>query len=236
MGQVISAIRESVREADKVAEEKAKQDLDILQKLVDSKLNQFQHELNERFLNPDATSKTQVPGIRALRWERRSLTNISDKVVEPADSIGDTVDQFFSAGGEKTSEAVKDGFKGVVKTALNVFLSNTEVGEFSEEKFFVYMVHNTIIRVDVKLWRWNFAGEGFSSKYKSVLGFLLDVMCISAVDPSKLHTAEFIYLISEYAGDEEENVNKYIDTMQKMYAAARKMKQNGRIADHARED
>lgn len=37
-------------------------------------------------------------------------------------------------------------------------------------------------------------------------------------------------------GDEEENVNKYIDTMQKMYAAARKMKQNGRIADHARED
>ena len=47
MGQVISAIRESVREADKVAEEKAKQDLDILQKLVDSKLNQFQHELNE---------------------------------------------------------------------------------------------------------------------------------------------------------------------------------------------
>ncbi|KAJ5599895.1 hypothetical protein N7450_000962 [Penicillium hetheringtonii] len=183
MGQVISAIRESVREADKVAEEKAKQDLDILQKLVDSKLNQFQHELNERFLNPDATSKTQVPGIRALRWERRSLTNISDKVVE-----------FFSAGGEKTSEAVKDGFK---------------------------------------LWRWNFAGEGFSSKYKSVLGY---VMCISAVDPSKLHTAEFIYLISEYAGDEEENVNKYIDTMQKMYAAARKMKQNGRIADHARED
>lgn len=30
---------------------------------------------------------------------------------------------------------------------------------------------------------------------------LLDVMCISAVDPSKLHTAEFIYLISEYAGE-----------------------------------
>lgn len=26
-------------------------------------------------------------------------------------------------------------------------------------------------------------------------------MCISAVDPSKLHTAEFIYLISEYAGE-----------------------------------
>ncbi|KAJ5388167.1 hypothetical protein N7509_010708 [Penicillium cosmopolitanum] len=230
MGQAISAMRESVKEADKIAEEKAKQELDILQKLVDSKLNEFQFEINERFLNPDATSKTQVPGIRALRWERRSLTKISDN---PADSISETVDQFFSAGGEKTSNAVKEGFKGVVKTALNVFLGNVEVGEFSEEKFFVYMVHNTIIRVDVKLWRWNFSGEGFSSKYKSVLGY---IMCISAVDPSKLHTAEFIYLISEYAGDDEENVNKYIDTMQKMYTAARKMKQNNRITEYAKDD
>lgn len=46
MGQAISALRESVKEADRVAEEKAKQDLDILQKLVDSKLDQFQAEIN----------------------------------------------------------------------------------------------------------------------------------------------------------------------------------------------
>jgi len=37
----------------------------------------------------------------------------------------------------------------------------------------------------------------------------LDVMCISAVDPSKLHTAEFIYLISEYAGESLKNLNIY---------------------------
>lgn len=47
MGQAISAMRESVKEADKIAEEKAKQELDILQKLVDSKLNEFQFEINE---------------------------------------------------------------------------------------------------------------------------------------------------------------------------------------------
>lgn len=41
MGQIISSARE------KEAEEKAKQDLDILQTLVDSKLNEFQSELNE---------------------------------------------------------------------------------------------------------------------------------------------------------------------------------------------
>lgn len=46
MGQVISALRVSVKEADRGAEEKAKQDLDILQTLVDSKLDQFQAEVN----------------------------------------------------------------------------------------------------------------------------------------------------------------------------------------------
>jgi hypothetical protein len=47
MGQIISAARAAVKVADKEAEEKAKQDLDILQKLVDSKLNEFQSQLNE---------------------------------------------------------------------------------------------------------------------------------------------------------------------------------------------
>lgn len=72
-------------------------------------------------------------------------------------------------------------------------------------------------------------------------------MCLSVVDPSKLKTAEFVYLISEYAGklsytqaffeilahnnyegDDEENVNKYIEVMQKMYSTARKMKLSSR--------
>jgi hypothetical protein len=42
--------------------------------------------------------------------------------------------------------------QGIVKTALNVFLGNTEVGEKNEDKFFVYMVHNTIVRIDIKVY------------------------------------------------------------------------------------
>lgn len=79
--------------------------------------------------------------------------------------VDGAVDYFFNAGGN-TAEAVKDGFKvcivykakniadhaqGVVKTALNDFLGNVGAGEKSEEKFFIYMVHNTIVRVDIKV-------------------------------------------------------------------------------------
>lgn len=211
MGKILSVLKGEEQE------EKAKQDLEILQKLVDAKLNQFQSELNEHFLNPDSSSKTQVPGIRALRWEKRAHANIEQR---PDDCVEKAVDDFFDAGSKNNPDAVKKGFKEVVKTALNVFLGNTEAGEISEDKFFVYMLHNTIVRVDVKLWRWNLSGHSLSATHKSVLGY---IMCISAVDPLKLHTAEFVYLISEYAGDEEDNVEKYIDAMSNMYARARKM-------------
>ncbi|KAM5347262.1 hypothetical protein ACJ41O_010267 [Fusarium nematophilum] len=219
MGQLISAARAEINKADRELEEKAKQDLEILQKLVDAKLDEFQ-----RFLNPDATAKTQVPGIRALRWERRAYSSISS---QPADEIDKAIDSFFTIGDGNDKQAIKDGFKGVVKSALNIFLGNTETGEKNEEKFFVYMTHNTIVRIDVKLWRWNFAGKGFSDTYKSCLGY---IMCLSVVDPTKLRTAEFVYLISEYAGDDEENVNRYIEVMQKMYNTARKMKLDARDA------
>jgi hypothetical protein len=69
---------------------------------------------------------------------------------------------------------------------------------------------------------------------------VVDVVCLSVVDPSKLKTAEFVYLISEYAGeyrihqhrkiiltlagDNEQNVVGYINMLAKIYNAARNAK------------
>jgi hypothetical protein len=47
MGQLISSARDALKQADNDAEKKTKQDLDILQKLVDLKLDEFQSQLNE---------------------------------------------------------------------------------------------------------------------------------------------------------------------------------------------
>ena len=141
MGKILSVLKGEEQE------EKAKQDLEILQKLVDAKLNQFQSELNEsvhanslllvlwhehskftnrHFLNPDSSSKTQVPGIRALRWEKRAHANIEQRVIitvsirgrlqltsalKPDDCVEKAVDDFFDAGSKNNPDAVKKGFK-----------------------------------------------------------------------------------------------------------------------------
>ena len=41
--------------------------------------------------------------------------------------------------------------KSVVSTALSQFLGSISIGENSESKYFIYIQHNTLVRVDVKV-------------------------------------------------------------------------------------
>jgi len=150
--------------------------------------------------------------------------------IQPSETIGDAIDGFFDIGndGVKTSDALKKGFKSVVKGALDVFLGNTEAGQKEETKYFVYMHNNAVVRLDIKLFRWNFSGKGFSDTYESVLGYYV---CLSVVDVKILKTPEFVYLVSQYASGKEEETTKYIDQMTKLYARARKFAKDSEGAD-----
>jgi len=48
MGVAISAIHDQIKVADRKAEEKAKQDLDILQKMVDAQLDRYESEMTQK--------------------------------------------------------------------------------------------------------------------------------------------------------------------------------------------
>ena len=88
--------------------------------------------MSRRFLNPDATAKTEVPGIRALRRTKFSTCEISENVFSSqilpsslADQmltetslqvdadVNKAIDNFFGAakGGDKTKDKILDGFK-----------------------------------------------------------------------------------------------------------------------------
>ncbi|RSL58025.1 hypothetical protein CEP54_008004 [Fusarium duplospermum] len=209
MGQAITTVRDSLKLVDEEAKVKATQDLDVLAQLCRSSLDEFEVKLDAKFLNPDTTQKIDVPGIRALRKTRYSSVIVKDA---PNKSIGDAVDDFLSTGAG-TGDAVKEGFKKVVTSALRPFMERTEVGQHKEEKYFIYVMHNAVIRLDVMLWRWNFASQGFSDIYENALG---DLVCTSVVDVTALKTSEFVFLISEYAGDEEEDVTKYTQRMEEI--------------------
>ena len=69
MGQVASAISNAL-DTSKENEAKAKEQLELMMKLADARLDTFEGELKTMFLDRESAMKTSVPGKRALRFER----------------------------------------------------------------------------------------------------------------------------------------------------------------------
>ncbi|KAI6083769.1 hypothetical protein F4821DRAFT_183967 [Hypoxylon rubiginosum] len=224
MGNSISAVLDESRGEDQETRQKTRQDLDVLQKAVDSKLNEFDHKLTDEFLNQAATSRSDVPGMRAVRKTR--LTHVGVKGT-PDEMVSGAIDSHFPIGsaGIDSEDALRDGFKKIVATSLNAILSDTDAGEHEDRSYFFYVHHQAVARLDIMLWRYNFVGKGFSDRYENALGYLIST---SVVDVGVLGMDEFVYIISEHADDSDEKKLGYIEIMKGVYENTRKQKQGQR--------
>ncbi|KAJ8087766.1 hypothetical protein PM082_006603 [Marasmius tenuissimus] len=221
MGNVVSDVVKTVDRADE-KEARAKEQLEMLMKLADARLDTFQEQLNRMFLDGESAAKLSVPGKRALRFERSLRV---DTGAEGAPGVGEAVDAFF--GASKTGmDGVLEGFKSVVKTGLKVILGDTSAGESYDQKFFVCIKHNAIIRVDMMTYRYNFHNEGVISTHKNVLAYIL---CVSVVDHRDVTVDEIVYLASEFAGDEPEEYEPYLNRLIRVWGNLRDNDPRGRV-------
>ncbi|KAI1643435.1 uncharacterized protein F4817DRAFT_319836 [Daldinia loculata] len=206
MGQAASAIVNAL-DRSKEDEMKAKEQLELMMKLADARLNTFEGELKSMFLDHESAMKTSVPGKRALRFERYVQV---DTESTPGDGVDKAVDAFFGAG-DTGLNGVLDGFKNVVKTGLSTILGDTSAGES-------YDKNNAIIRVDMYTYKYNFATKGVISTHKNILAYIL---CISVVDHRDVTVDELIYLASEFAGDgavgPDSGFEKYLEMIMKTW-------------------
>ncbi|KAK1222195.1 hypothetical protein PQX77_014968 [Marasmius sp. AFHP31] len=221
MGNVVSDVVKTIDRADE-KEARAKEQLEMLMKLADARLDTFEEQLNRMFLDGASAAKLSVPGKRALRFERSVRV---DTGAEGAPGVEQAVDAFF--GASKTGmEGVLEGFKAVVKTGLKVILGDTSAGESYDQKFFVCIKHNAIIRVDMMTYRYNFHNEGVISTHKNVLAYIL---CISVVDHMDVTVDEIVYLASEFAGDEPEKYEPYLNGLIRVWGNLRDKDPRGRL-------
>ena len=79
MGAVASAISNALDNS-KEEEAKQKEQLELMMKLADARLDTFEGELKNMFLDREAAMKTSVPGRRALRFERHVEVDTESKV------------------------------------------------------------------------------------------------------------------------------------------------------------
>ncbi|KAI9743495.1 MAG: hypothetical protein M1818_002808 [Claussenomyces sp. TS43310] len=202
MGNVVSDMVKQIDRADE-KERVAKEQLELMMKLADARLDTFEGKLKNMFLDKESAAKTSVPGKRALRFERSVRVDTGSA---GAPGVEQAVDAFFGAA-QTGTQGVLDGFKAVVKTGLKAILGDTSAGESYDEKFFVCIKHNAIVRVDMYTYRYNFSNEGVISTHKNVLAYIL---CISVVDHADVTVDEIIYLASEFAGDGPDQYGAYL--------------------------
>ncbi|EPQ57907.1 hypothetical protein GLOTRDRAFT_126400 [Gloeophyllum trabeum ATCC 11539] len=213
MGQAIATLRQSLSEGDQAVARNVKEQLTFLVNAANSKLDKYQSDLHQMFANVDAVKKTVVPGYRALRWERGYRVGVEQTSIDGG--IGEVVNTFFGSGDSNSdnSNPILQGFRKLINTSLNAILGNANAGEQQEQKFFVFVHHNAIIRIDVKIWRYNFEGRGVMANSENVFCY---VFCTSVVHHAELNEDELTYLVSEHAGDSA--VEAYIDRLISVWA------------------
>jgi hypothetical protein len=83
MGAMASAISNAL-DTSKENEAKAKEQLELMMKLADARLDTFEAELKQMFLDHESAMKTSVPGKRALRFERHVAVDTETTVCTTA--------------------------------------------------------------------------------------------------------------------------------------------------------
>jgi hypothetical protein len=124
--------------------------------------------------------------------------------------ITEAIDTFFKG----SKDDVKNGFKEVIKTAINVLFASTKAGEQSDQKYFVTILHNAIVRVDVYFWKYYFAQKSITDDINQAFCY---VLVKSIVDHKKVSLDTLVYLISEQMNDDLSKVSAYVDEIRNVY-------------------
>lgn len=109
---------------------------------------------------------------------------------------------------------MKKGLQSLISVGLQTILGDTSMGQNEQIQTFVTMEHNAIIRVDTKVWRYNFSDHSIIGTIQNALCY---VFCKSVVDHTKVSLDVLTYLISQQAGDNQQAVQAYIKELKEIW-------------------
>jgi hypothetical protein len=192
---------------DQSNEAQTREQLEFLLSAARGRVNSFENELNLMFLNPEAQGKIQIVGTRALTYVKEYRANITAGVDKEILAI---IDEFFTG----TSDGVKNGFQNLIKIGLKSILGTETAGEWLQEMFVVLPENLAFVRVDIKVWRYNFSSEGIISKAKNAFAFIFSK---SIVDHRKLTEDELIFFIAQMVGNDIEKVKAFLADLKELW-------------------
>ncbi|CAG8522600.1 10925_t:CDS:2 [Ambispora gerdemannii] len=189
MGQIISAVISNLKAPNEEAKRRNLEQLKLLQLLLKFQNDRFEEDFKKTISGDGGGVK--VVKDSPLRRYHESMVNISSTPSEGLDKI---LNNFLPAKGKEVE--IVQGFKEIIKTGLSTFLGNSTIGEQSQDFTFVSLLHNAIVRIDIKLWMYAFAVKGVISECENALCF---AFTLSVVNHKETSIDNIVFLINEGA-------------------------------------
>ena len=170
------------------AEEEVKESLQLLQKLVSSKMQAYATDMEKR-----AFEDKSLPILAVVDKTEKYMVKVSKA---PSEEVEKTVGELFE--GEFLG-----GLRNLVSAALNELLGNASAGEKERREFHVVYANNSILRVDYHMYKYDFSSKGLREKAENALCYVAQV---AVLDLKKVDPQVVLYELDRAIG--EGNIQK----------------------------
>lgn len=205
---LITKMRAEIQEENEIEKLRIQKQLDFLRDAAKAKLEIFKTELKDMFSGKGGTlGEAEIIGDKAVSYYEQYRVNVKEDADE---AINDIVDTFFSGG----KEGVTNGFKKLIKMGIQDLLGNTSGGEQLEQQFFIIPYGGSILRVDVKFWRYNFDVKNIITNVENAFCF---VFCESVVDHTKVSKDVLLKLATDVVGEDIKAISEYMKELEDLW-------------------
>lgn len=182
-----------------------KEQLQLLVSLAKSKLDGMTHEIENAFVNKETEQKFRVVPGTSTEWITEYRVNAGSECNK---QISEVVDAFFEG-------KMVEGFKKLISTALNSFIGERSAGEQYKKYYFITMEHNTLIRVDVACWKYQFSSKNVIANVENAFCYSF---CKSVVDYDTVSMSVLINQVSKMVHDDLSQVKEYLAGIREIFS------------------
>lgn len=148
-----TSISQQVEQKQKENDDKAVEDLQMLQELMVNKIAAARGQMREQ-----ALQDVKVPIVAFVDTSEKYSVSVSNV---PDDAITTSIKEMF--GGN-----IIQGLSSLIGMALHKFLWNTQAGASEQNDYHIVFGNNTLMRIDVMFYKYEFSSKGGENERSAI--------------------------------------------------------------------
>ena len=179
-----TSISKKLEEQQKNKDEKAVEELQMLQEMMVNKVAAARAEMREK-----ALKDANVPIVAFVDTSEKYSVDVSNA---PDDAITTSIKDMF--GGN-----IIQGLVSLIGVALNQFLGNTQADASEQNDYHIVFSNNTLMRIDVMFYKYEFSSKGVEDERRN--GFCYCTQA-AVLDLKKVSPEVLLYELTRTIGQE----------------------------------